>query len=189
MPFFEIYSLWRFKVSLIFAKKDESGNVCIVSDTKLNYEIDRKLPSYSSYQKNGGLKLFVVNHGEVVISFAGCSAEAQDTFDRIDLDNWNLSNVLEILKESSAFGATDYLLCNAVNNVIYKISDGVIAQPDYAYIGDFDGYQVLTKNIEQSSGLHDLDIAMNKVISDSNVNTVGGFCISALSDNGLFRYI
>ncbi|MGR6859958.1 hypothetical protein ACU5EH_06200 [Aliivibrio salmonicida] len=175
-------------MSLIFAKRDESGNVCIVSDTKLNYEIDRKLPSYSSYQKNGGLKLFVVNHGKVAISFAGCSAEAQDTFDRIDLDNWNLSNALEILKESSAFGTTDYLLCNAVNNVIYKISDGVVAQPDYAYIGDFDGYQVLTKNIKQSSGLHDLDIAMNKVISDSNVKTVGGFCIAALSDNGLFRY-
>ncbi|MFA0526140.1 hypothetical protein AB4517_21520, partial [Vibrio sp. 10N.222.52.C3] len=147
-------------MSLIFAKRDESGNVCIVSDTKLNYEIDRKLPSYSSYQKNGGLKLFVVNHGKVVISFAGCSAEAQDTFDRIDLDNWNLSNVLEMLKESSVFGTTDYLLCNAVNNIIYKISDGVVAQPDYAYIGDFDGYQVLTKNIKQSSGLHDLDIAM-----------------------------
>ncbi|ENY3838774.1 hypothetical protein ACFXIQ_004315 [Vibrio vulnificus] len=176
-------------MSLIFAKKDETGNVCIVSDTRLNYQENRELPAYSDYQKNGGLKLFLVDSRRVAIAFAGCSVEAQDAFDKIDVQTFELDKVVHTLTQSSLSKNTDYMVCHAVDNLIYRISCGQVSQPDFAYIGDFDGYQLLTRNIQHTSGLGDLERAMDVVISDANVESVGGFCISAISDVGKFRYV
>ncbi len=176
-------------MSLIFAKKDETGNVCIVSDTRLNYQASRELPTHSDYQKNGGLKLFLVDSRRVAIAFAGCSAEAQDAFDKIEHQTFDLEKTVHILSQSSLSTNTDYIVCHAGDNLIYRISCGQVSQPDFAYIGDFDGYQILTRNIQNTSGLNDLEEAMNVVILDANVESVGGFCISAISDVGKFRYL
>ncbi|VFQ46724.1 hypothetical protein [Desulfoluna butyratoxydans] len=176
-------------MSLIFAKKNKVGNICIVSDTRLNYDPGRKLPTYSDYQKNGGLKLFLVDNRKVAIAFAGLSSEAQDAFDTIDLEYFEIHKVLATLKQSSSSHNTDYLVFTALDKVIYKISDGEITQPSYAYIGDFDGYQLLTKKIDLSSDINELESAMNMVISDSNIKTVGGYCISVVLEGGLFRYV
>lgn len=176
-------------MSLIFAKKDEVGNICIVSDTRLNYHASRELPTHSDYQKNGGLKLFLVDNCRVAIAFAGCTAEAQDAFDKINLQTFELDNAIKTLSKSSLSKSTDYIVCHAVDNLIYRISCGQVFQQHFAYIGDFDGYQILTSNLQHSSGLDDLERAMDVVISDATVESVGGFCISAISDFGKFRYV
>lgn len=176
-------------MSLIFAKKDMFENICIVSDTRLNHEASRKLPAYSDYQKNGGLKLFLVNNNKAAIAFAGCSVEAQEAFDQIEVSSFSISQALEVLSSSSFAKNTDYLVCDAVENVIYRISEAQVTTPNFAYIGDFDGYQLLTKNIQHSSGLDELESAMNIVIDNSKVKTVGGYCISSISSDGEFRYI
>ncbi|MCC4821092.1 hypothetical protein LMH81_31725, partial [Vibrio lentus] len=134
--------------------------------------------------KNGGLKLFLADNRRVAIAFAGCSAEAQDAFDKIDLQTFELDNAVHTLSQSSLSTNTDYIVCHAGDNLIYRISCGQVLQPDFAYIGDFDGYQILTRNIQHTSGLDDLERAMDVVISEANVESVGGFCISAISDVG-----
>ncbi len=103
-------------MSLIFAKKDDTGNVCIVSDTRLNYQESRELPTHSDYQKNGGLKLFLVDSRRVAIAFAGCSAEAQDAFDKIDLQTFELDKAVHTLTQSSLSRNTDYIVCHAGDN-------------------------------------------------------------------------
>ncbi|MDT3282475.1 hypothetical protein [Shewanella scandinavica] len=175
-------------MSLIFAKKDMSENICLVSDTRLNHEPSRKLPAYSDYQKNGGLKLFLVNNKKVAIAFAGCSVEAQDAFDQIKVSSFSISQILDVLSTSSSAKNTDYLVCDAIENIIYKISEAQVSPQNFAYIGDFGGYQLLTRNIKHSSGLDELESAMNIVIADSKVKSVGGYCISSISNNGEFRY-
>ncbi|OCH11345.1 hypothetical protein [Aliivibrio fischeri] len=176
-------------MSLIFVKKDMFENICIVSDTRLNHEVSRKLPAYSDYQKNGGLKLFLVNNNKVAIAFAGCSIEAQEAFDQIEVNSFSISQTLEVLSSSSFAKNTDYLVCDAVEKAIYKISEAQVSTPNFAYIGDFDGYQLLTKNIQHSSGLDELESAMNIVIDNSKIKTVGGYCISSITSDGEFRYI
>ncbi|MGR3972861.1 hypothetical protein FW758_24540, partial [Shewanella sp. 1180_01] len=160
-------------MSLIFAKKDMSENICLVSDTRLNHEPSRKLPAYSDYQKNGGLKLFLVNNKKVAIAFAGCSVEAQDAFDQIKVSSFSISQILDVLSTSSSAKNTDYLVCDAIENIIYKISEAQVSPQNFAYIGDFGGYQLLTRNIKHSSGLDELESAMNIVIADSKVKSVG----------------
>ncbi len=177
-------------MSLIFAKKVHEGDICIVSDTKLSHDSMYKLPRYSDYQKNGGLKLFIVNNGSVAIAFAGTISIAQDAFDQIKKGGCNLQTTLKHLQVSSLedSNSTDFLLCDANDGKIYKIASGIITEPKYCYIGDVVGYKLLTKSITQESDLSDLEAAMNIVIRDSSIKTVGGFCVSAVSEGNCFRY-
>ncbi|MGR6873810.1 hypothetical protein ACU6U9_16190 [Pseudomonas sp. HK3] len=88
----------------------------LVSDTKLSHDIKCKLPRYSDYQKNGGLKLFIVNNGAVTIAFAGTVSIAQDAFDQIKKESWDLQTTLKQLRISSLedSNSTDFLLCDAM---------------------------------------------------------------------------
>ena len=182
-------------MSLVVAGYD-NYNLTIVSDTKLTYPIDRN-------DENRGLKNHVpaglvemsvlkstIINETVCISFAGDREFADNALKLISSGDSleKIKETLEACHKLSNF-KTDFILCSILGTPeIYliknKSTEKVEGRP--AWIGDLDAFNRFQKSrLKESKGI---SAAMDDVINDDEIVTVGGFKIVIQIDRGKFTY-
>jgi hypothetical protein len=188
-------------MSLVVAKQI-GNNILVVSDTKLSEKnLDKKYFVQNENPRNGVLKAVIINE-KVCICFAGGNEYARDAFLKIH-SGQTISQILDVLLNShlSSKGGVDFILCaNVESPCIYEVKDNSIKPTNSSWIGDYDAYKKFTSGLYKDqekiiSGdtlkgeLFDRMIpAMDKVINDSSIHTVGGYRVSLSIKQNIFQY-
>ena len=169
----------------------ERGNLVIVSDTKLRYSYD--LPGSLKNHVNAGvveggvIKLVVVNEN-ICIGFAGDVDNAERAIREIQQDT-SLDDVKRILLRYNqiAYRKTDFILCtNNDGQCIYQFKKGNFELVKQAWIGDIDAFERFQRSrIDEQKGISS---ALDEVINDGTIMTVGGFNVSVCNNHGKFTF-
>lgn len=195
-------------MSLIVAKRDGS-NLIIVSDTKLTDESEEFIRQQFD-PTEGVLKTIFINNN-ICISFAGGIEYANDALKLIKEDT-TIEKILEILlfcHKITSNQITDFIVCEGASvPKIYAIKNGICESVDSAWIGDIDGFNkyqsyllgnkdgsILSNgsiiNIDPtypSINFSKISQAMDNVIQDESITTVGGFKNAVVFSKNTFSY-
>ncbi|WP_412471575.1 hypothetical protein [Halobacteriovorax sp. RT-1-4] len=147
-------------MSLVYAKKLSSGEIFFISDTKFTYpepQTNNEEKVSSATEFFGGLKTIIL-HGGMTVAFAGEVEYAKVAIEGIyekDVNLWELEPTLEYFKQfaDASNGETDFLLSCYKEDMtasLFKIQSNNIEEMQVAWIGDFDGFEELQNNIQNS---------------------------------------
>lgn len=185
-------------MSLIVARQAD-GQITIVSDTKLS--LPKALEDAQSYKqdpKDGTIKTIIINDN-LCISFAGGYKDAKDALARINKLH-TLDDVIPILLDhhNKSKWDTVFIACEGYPQPrIIEINTGEARLTENAWIGDSLGFNAFQSSIlsDNKNGsfhirlsLHAMEKisepvrlskmldAINSVIENPRIYTVGGFC-------------
>ncbi len=193
-------------MSLVVVRKHEN-DMFIVSDTKLTYTpLDNR--HYRNSPEDGVLKTLLLS-SQLAISFAGDVEYARQAITEIGSDQ-SIDRVIEILKSHhlKSSNDTEFILCGFnPQPLIHQFKNGENEAATSAWIGDSSAFEVFQKSYlsdpekkvaankitvtveaENQSVFEKMSTAMDDVINDSNIKSVGGFKIEVASSHASFRY-
>ncbi len=169
----------------------ENKSMVIVSDTKLTYPnyMHNSLKNHinSGTIEHGILKLVVVSE-KICVAFAGEVEYAENAIKEINPDA-SIQYIQRVLEENhqKSAGKTDFILCsNLGQQIIHVIKDGKIEVAGQAWIGDKIAFERFQEG--RIGGKKSIASALDDVISDETITTVGGFNVSVGIDSGKFSF-
>ena len=194
-------------MSLIVAKQ-VGNNILVVSDTKLSdSRLEKKYIVSNDNPKDGVLKAVIISE-KICVCFAGKREDARDAYKKIN-PKQTVSEILETLLYYNRLfsGSTDFILCSNIDvPCIYEIKNGNIIPTSNAWIGDHNAFEkfqnyfhrgnnndISANSISLISG-HVEDPfskalnAMDCVIKDDAIHTVGGYRVSLSIRDSKFQY-
>jgi hypothetical protein len=169
----------------------ENGSLTIVADTKLTYpgHMDNSLKNHvnSGVTADGILKLIIVSE-HICIGFAGDVEYAENAIREINPNRY-FENVLNTLVKhhQESDRKTDFILCiNTVTPSIFVIKDGEFKLSNHGWIGDKLAFERFQKS--RIADNKSISSAIDDVINDESIKTVGGFNVSVHISNGRFVF-
>ncbi len=173
------------------------GGIRIDSDSKITN------PNEASNQNNifSGLLKTIVLNPNISVSYAGGVETAQLAIEELyKLGNFDIfkvkSKLLEINKDCKS--ETDFLIATLENQpLLYKISKGEISiSNSFHWIGDIKGFNLFQSeflpNLKSTNSKHIWSVhskAFDKVIENSQIESVGGFHVTVHRTNFGLEYM
>lgn len=195
-------------MSLIVANVT-SYSLFLLSDTKLTYRQQETNPYIE-----GGIKTTILNYNRC-IAFAGAYEFAQETIQNIQSSDSN-EDILQTLISATTTDKVEFIFATIEPcPQIIKINNGIEQSCISAWIGDFDAfslYQSFYTECEDSNSTNNeltrfqilkmpdgcpeadrelyskMFTCMSAVIDSTEVDTVAGFTIPVITDNGVLKF-
>lgn len=189
-------------MSFVYAEKtDNSNGINIYSDTKLTLDETNRLnwgdKQYRLIEKFG-IIISIIIHPSICISFAGNNIKYMyNLLDRLsymgEFEYDQLINLAQEIHYSAPENAIEFIICyvddETISHIVCIKNKQVERDCINAWIGSYDAFRQLqalrVNGIQNTSMLYYFD----KVVSDCNDNSVGGFPICTAYLNSERRFI
>ena len=193
-------------MSLIVAKKD-GHSIMIVSDTRLTFS-NTEFKGEEEVVKYGTIKSIIVN-AQLCISFATDNNVYQiEVILKKISENLSIEGALAILEDhhkGSSF-RDEFILAGGEAPDIYEIKNGEVKRSDFAWIGDVEAFNKFQERrlghsqqeqyhinciqimSDTNSDFNKMSSAIDEVISDETIKSVGGFKVCIEYKDKCFKY-
>ena len=170
-------------MTLAVAHQDNK-NLRLIADTRIN---DAR--SYASARNtiyDGKIKAIVI-HPELALAYANHVEPAEEAIKQLFIDFRSMKNMpftrpYEVLMHhhKGCNAETDFLICDGLQNKIFRIQNEQIEHTNGRWIGDLQGFEKYQEAIHSSSKTNlnkSMDDALKTVIHDTSVESVGGYSV------------